>query len=87
LKRVDGRSIAAYDLLWGNGLDFEGSNVDEEHTIRADPLLDKHFKLGSGSPCIDTGAAQFIWRSTVVLQPDPGTYSGLAPDLGAFEFE
>lgn len=87
LKGVDGRSIAAYNLFWGNGLDFEGSNVDEEHIIRADPLLDKRFKLRDGSPCIDAGAARFIWRSAVVFQPDPGTYSGLAPDLGAFEFE
>jgi len=85
LKNVDGNSIAAYNLFWGNGTDYQNSNVDPTNTISADPRLDANDRLLSGSPAIDAGTASFTWNSETVLDLSPNEYSGPAPDLGAFE--
>jgi hypothetical protein len=85
LKKVDGESVAAYNLFWGNGADVERSNVDEEHSFRKDPLLDENFRPMRGSPCIDAGTAQLKRKSETLLQLPRDAYSSLAPDLGAFE--
>ncbi|MFQ6040628.1 MAG: right-handed parallel beta-helix repeat-containing protein [Candidatus Poribacteria bacterium] len=85
LKRVDGASIAAYNLFWENEIDFEQSRVDEEHIFRANPLLDKNFKLKLESPCIDAGTALFRRGTETLLQLPSSAYVGIAPDLGAFE--
>jgi len=86
LKKVNGESIAAYNLFWENGTDIERSNVDEEHTFRENPLLDEDFKLKQKSPCINAGTARFQWEKEILLQLPSDAYFGLAPDLGVFEF-
>ena len=86
LKKVDGASIAAYNLFWENGIDIEHSNVDEKSIFREPPLLDKDFKLKGGSPCIDAGIALFRRDMETLFQLPTRAYSGPAPDLGAFEF-
>ena len=85
LKRLKGNSIAAYNLFFGNGRDFVKSKVDRATTTGADPRLDADYRPSPGSPAIDAGTAFFAWNSQVVLNRGPGDYSGLAPDLGAFE--
>jgi hypothetical protein len=85
LKRLDGRSIAAYNLFFANGSDFVESNADGTTSIRSDPLLDADHRPSHRSPAIDAGTAFFEWNSEVVLNRGPGEYSGFAPDLGAFE--
>ena len=55
MKKVNGESIAAYNLFWENGMDIEKSNVDEKSIFREAPLLDKDFTLKRGSSCIDAG--------------------------------
>jgi hypothetical protein len=85
LRKVDGGSVAAYNLFWENGADVERSNVDEEHSFRKDPLLDENFRLMRASPCIDAGTAQFRRRSETLLQLPRDAYYGVAPDLGAYE--
>ncbi len=85
LKRVNGSSIAAFNLFFANGRDFLDSNVDDATTIGADPLLDAAHRPSSRSPAIDAGTAFFEWNSELVLNRGPGDYKGLAPDLGAFE--
>ena len=85
LKGVDGRSVVAYSLFWGNGLDFEMSNL-EKGIVRADPMLGEGFKLKEESPAIDAGTARFKRESRVILDLKPNEYFGSAPDLGAFEF-
>jgi len=79
-------SIASYNILWNNGDDFENCNVDNAHTFYEDPQLDAQFELESTSPAIDEGASSFIWNSELVLDRQPSSYNGEAPDLGAFEF-
>ena len=75
VKRVDGGSSVAYNLFFGNGTDFEASNVDSEHVITGDPLLDGQLRPRAGSPASDSGF-------------DVGLpFNGSAPDLGAFESE
>jgi hypothetical protein len=86
LKNVDGKSIAAYNLFWGNGTNQQSSNVDTSHTILADPHLDANDRLSPGSPAIDAGLA-FFWNSEIVLDLRPNEYSGVNPDLGAYETE
>jgi hypothetical protein len=85
LKNVAGDSIAAYNLFWGNGMDFQNSNVDTTYTILADPLLDPAAWPLPDSPAIDAGITHFVWNSEVVLDLQPNDYSGIAPDLGAYE--
>ena len=85
LKNVDGNSIAAYNLFWGNGTDQQNSNVDTTNTILADPRLDANDRLLPGSPAMDAGRAFFTWNSEVVLDLQPNEYSGASPDLGTYE--
>lgn len=86
LKRVGGDSIAAHNLFWGNGRDFEESNRDGSNILLKDPLLDPNYRLTGSSPCIDAGTASFSWNGRLLSFPE-ASYSGAAPDLGAFELE
>ncbi|HMQ51169.1 MAG TPA: right-handed parallel beta-helix repeat-containing protein [Anaerolineae bacterium] len=87
LKDVDGDSVTAYNLFWGNHTDSQGSKIDTNTTLFTDPLLDGTDQLQSGSPAIDAGTAQYrLAGSEIVLDLPPGAYLGPAPDLGAFEW-
>ena len=86
LRRIGGNSTCAYNLLWSNGLDTESSNIDQAHTLLADPRLDANHLLMSGSPAIDYGIASFSWRGLTILNLPPSAYAGARPDLGEFEF-
>jgi hypothetical protein len=86
MKNVDGGSIVSYGIYWNNGTDFENCNVDNPNILFSDPLLDSQFHLQPASPAIDAGAALFIWQGDAVLNLPSTSYSGVAPDLGAFEF-
>jgi hypothetical protein len=59
--------------------------VDTTYTILADPLLDPAAWPLPDSPAIDAGITHFVWNSEVVLDLQPNDYSGIAPDLGAYE--
>jgi hypothetical protein len=85
LKNVDGNSIAAYNLFWGNGRINQKSHLNTATTLFDNPRLDTNYRPLPGSPAIDTGTAFFTWNSEIVLDLQPHAYSGLAPDLGAFE--
>ncbi len=85
LKNVDGDSAVSHNLFWGNGTDIQGSNFVSSTTILADPLLDENYRLAEGSPAIDIGTDLFVWDSEVVFVLQPDAYSGVAPDLGAYE--
>lgn len=86
LKQVNGGSIAAHNLFWGNGRDFEDSKWDRRTTLLKDPQLGQDYRLSGTSPCIDAGAISFRWKGREILSIPEGSYSGSAPDLGAFEF-
>jgi hypothetical protein len=86
LKRLDGNSIAAYNLLWNNGTDEFHSNLDPATTLYTDPLLDSEYRLQPESPAIDAGTATFEWQGEIVLDLAASEFFGQAPDLGAYEY-
>jgi hypothetical protein len=85
IKRLDGDSIAAYNLFFANGTDQVESNVDRATSLFADPLLDASQRPSPRSPVIDSGTAFFEWDSELALDRPAAEYLGKAPDLGAFE--
>jgi Right handed beta helix region len=85
MKGVNGSSIAAYNLFWNNGTNYQDSNIDGGTTQIANPLLDANRQLQSGSPAIDAGTATFNARGQTVLSIPNSAYAGNAPDLGKFE--
>jgi len=85
LRRVGGNSIASYNLFWNNGTDYEQSNVDLAHILRADPRLGADGASALDSPAIDAGTSSFQWKGETVLDLPPTAYNGSAPDLGPFE--
>jgi hypothetical protein len=85
LKRVDGHSVASFNLFWSNEANSRRSNVVRATSVVGDPLLDAQFHLRSGSPAIDAGTARFQWRGKVVLDQSPSSYQGPAPDVGRYE--
>jgi hypothetical protein len=85
VKKVDGGSILAFNLLWNNGDDNDGSNLDAATTLRLDPRLGDDYRPVPGSPCIDAGAARFERDGQLLMAIPNDSYVGRAPDLGAFE--
>ncbi|MCF8368144.1 MAG: T9SS type A sorting domain-containing protein [Bacteroidales bacterium] len=66
------------------GLTNAGGNIFNDDPMFADPGNDD-FSLDAGSPCINTGIAYFEWEGAVILELEPGQYTGIAPDIGASE--
>ncbi len=85
LLGVNGNSIAAYNLFYGNGSNSQDSNVDAATSVTADPRLDGSYHLQAGSPAIDAGTAQFAFNGQTVVNLPAGSYAGAAPDLGMVE--
>jgi hypothetical protein len=85
LKRVDGNSIAGFNLFWNNVGNSRNSNVVRATSVFGDPLLDAEFQLRSGSPAVDAGTALFRWRGEVVMDQPAVSYQGAAPDIGWYE--
>lgn len=82
LKRVDGNSVASFNLFWNNEANSRHSNVVRATSVIDDPLLDADFHLRAGSPAIDAGTARFRWRGELVMDQPASAYQGSAPDIG-----
>ncbi len=87
MKNVTGGSIVSYGIYWNNGTDFENCEVDNPNILLSDPLLDAQFQLQPTSSAIDAGTGFFTWQGETVLDRPSTSYTGIAPDLGAFEFD
>lgn len=85
LKGVDGTSIAAFNLVAGNGTATQSSNVDPGTTVTALPLLNTDGTLSSTSPAIDMGTAWYERGGATVVAMTAAQFAGAAPDLGARE--
>ena len=85
LNKVNGDSIAVFNLFWNNATDIQDSNVYLGTSLFSDPLLDSNYQIQPGSPAIDSGVARFNWNGETVLDLSPSSYLGVAPDLGAYE--
>lgn len=84
VKRVHGDSAAGPNLFWNNAADLEGCDLTSDAFVRQDPLLDEHHHPKPGSPAIDAGLASFEYNGEKLNVP-AGSFTGSAPDLGAFE--
>ncbi|MFP6672308.1 MAG: right-handed parallel beta-helix repeat-containing protein [Pirellulaceae bacterium] len=84
-KEVDGNSLLAFNLLWDNEIDQQGSNLEKGSTILKNPQLTKDYHLSKGSPCVDAGSSLYKRGETVLLEIPRSAWRGRAPDLGAFE--
>ncbi len=85
LKQVDGKSVLAFNLLWNNTVDNQGSHLVKKSTIKKNPRLDGNHRLLRNSPCIDAGTSLYRQGDAVLLKIPRASFSGKAPDLGAFE--
>ena len=85
LKQVDGNSVLAFNLLWENGIDNDGSNTEKKSTILKNPKIDSNHHLLVGSPGADAGTSLYRRGKAVLLEIPRTSYTGNAPDLGAFE--
>jgi hypothetical protein len=83
VKNVVAPSLLTRSLFHGNGVDQEGTTLDD--AIFADPLLETDLAPGAGSPAVDAGIAQLSVSGEPILDLGPCDYRGDAPDLGAFE--
>lgn len=87
LKRVNGSSIAAYNLFFNNGSNVSDSNIDWETTLTSDPELSSEYKLADSSPAVDAGTKEFIWQGQKIVDLSPSEFYGTAPDLGKYQLQ
>lgn len=80
--------VFANNLLQVNaipaGLTDAGGNIFNEDPLFVDPG-NEDFSFVPASPCVNTGIAYFEWEDEVLLELEPGQYTGIAPDIGALE--
>jgi hypothetical protein len=81
---VKGDSAAGVNLHWQSGGVFDDCDFDQSTFLERDPQLDASHRPKPGSACIDAGAASFAYNGAE-LTLAAETFSGRAPDLGAFE--
>lgn len=85
--------IAFSDVMGGTsqvhlqlgGLLFYENNIDANPLFIAPEFGD--FSLAEGSMCIDAGIANYIWNSETLIDLSSDEYIGLAPDMGAYEYD
>lgn len=85
--------VSHTDLAGGEeGIETNGHGTIEwlDGNLDLDPMFlhpaGDDYTLRPGSPCIDAGAAYFLWDGQVLVDLDPADYCGDAPDMGAREF-
>ncbi|MEE9423734.1 MAG: right-handed parallel beta-helix repeat-containing protein [Methylococcales bacterium] len=86
LKNVDGQSMAAYNLLFGNGEDNSSSNIDLNTTVFEDPQLNSNHEITPSSPAVDSGTNNFEHNGDAV-QALSNDFKGAAPDIGHVEVD
>ncbi len=50
-------------------------------------VTNTNYSLSKNSPCIDAGTALLIWQGDTITNLSDSLYLGLAPDMGALEFD
>jgi len=77
---------SSYRVFYSN---IEGGFAGEGNINQIPLFMDPangDFRLQESSPCIDSGAAFFVWGEDTLVNMLPEEYYGSAPDMGAFEF-
>jgi hypothetical protein len=85
LKRLGGRSVVAHNLFWKNRRDADGFELDRAAQRFASPRLTREHRPEPGGPLVDAAATSFVRDGVELLGAEPGSWTGAAPDLGAFE--
>ncbi len=67
------------DVMW------DGGNISVA-PLFTDPE-NNDYTLQEGSPCIDAGTALYVFEGDTILNLSPDQYRGIAPDIGAFEYD
>lgn len=65
-------------------IEWQGSNYDTNPNL--EDIENFNFNLKEESALIDAGTAFFEFDDTVLIDYQTNEYSGIAPDIGAFEF-
>lgn len=66
------------DLHWLDG------NLDQDPLFTGDTV--NPYTLSAGSPAIDAGTDFFVYEGDTLVNLSPDEYSGIAPDMGAYEY-
>ncbi|MEK7355802.1 MAG: DUF1565 domain-containing protein [Bdellovibrionota bacterium] len=85
IKGADNRSIASFNIFYGNGTNYSASNVSTTTSLFVNPMLGADYRLQAASPAIDAGTPSFTHNGEVILNLPATSYNGTAPDLGAYE--
>ncbi len=64
---------------------WQEGNINEAPLFKSPVTGD--FYLTKGPPCVDEGTAFFEWQGDTLINRSENEYVGLAPDMGAYEFE
>ena len=100
---VDTDLIVVNSILWNNSPDeiycdnpvIAFSDIqggwEGDGNIDTDPLFvdaaNGNYHLSESSLCIDIGTALFVWEGDTLVNLSPDEYVGVAPDMGAWEFD
>ena len=87
MRHVYGNSMAAYNLMSGNPYDFDYCKYDSKTTFHDAPDLDDNFRYRGSGPGVNQATDLFVWKGRTVLQIPQNQYSGIAPDMGAYEYK
>lgn len=69
--------------------DIQGGSLGETNIDENPNFVNQesgNLRLADTSPCINTGIDTLIWNTDTLLMLDSASYSGPAPDMGAFEY-
>jgi hypothetical protein len=83
--KVSARSVISHSLFYNNGSDTVKCNLTAQTNLFTDPKLSGEFVPETSSPSIDKGIKLYISEGDTLLNIPEKLYSGLAPDIGAFE--
>ncbi len=84
------KNCLVQDAEWG--INLIGTNMVNwlEGNFDTDPGFqggeDHPYYLTENSPAIDAGTNFFVWEGDTIVDLSPDEYTGLAPDIGAYEY-
>jgi hypothetical protein len=89
-KKFGKNSAALNNLFFSNGgedfADFNEAVIKEGNIFASDPYMDNvTYMPASNSPCIDAGIKEYVLNGKKLIEIEPQSITGKAPDIGAIE--
>ncbi|MEA3287836.1 MAG: DUF1565 domain-containing protein [Candidatus Marinimicrobia bacterium] len=72
------------NLIGSNTINWLDGNFDVAPWFQGGE--ENPYYLTANSPAIDAGTDFFVWEGDTIVNMSPDEYSGLAPDIGAYEY-